>query len=82
MLVWSDTVTVTDKGTYGESPGCKLAEALRGRGFGPVIESHVTENPRTGNFFVLFAFIVKHEPFKKWYAQERVRRIMKVGAAT
>lgn len=47
--------------------------------FGDVTQSAPEDNPKTGNTIVVYVWKINHIPFKDWYANERVKRLRKVG---
>lgn len=57
----------------------RLVRNIEKMSFGKVINSEPIENPKTGNLISVYTWLVDHENFKKWYSEERVRRMKKVG---
>jgi len=43
------------------------------------VTSTPVENPKTGNFIFVSVLNIEHKTFKKWYSEERVRRLSKAG---
>jgi len=73
FFVWSDIANV---GTNAD----RLEEKIDKEGLGFVERSQIIENPRTGNFILVYTWGIKHDRFKAWYRKERVKRMRKVGA--
>ncbi len=70
FFVWSDIIRASDLFIFAINKG----------GFGEVSVSCVAENPKTGNQIEVYTWKINHARFKEWYADERVKRIKKVGA--
>lgn len=47
--------------------------------FAWVQKSEPVENPKTGNIIYIATGNFEHAKFKKWYSEERIRRLQKVG---
>lgn len=59
----------------------KLMARAEELGFcGDLIRSSPVENPRTGNVIHTYLWDIEHEPFKKWYQDQRVARLARVGS--
>lgn len=58
----------------------KLCTTVLLMNLGEITETLPTENPKTGHIIVTYIWTVNHTIFKAWYANERVRRLSKVGA--
>ena len=77
FFVWSDVVL--DESTDCDTNADMLRHVVLKKEFGDISLSHPAENPRTGNYIVVFMWKIHHNMFKAWYREERVRRMRKVG---
>jgi hypothetical protein len=57
----------------------KLATLFLEKKLGSIVYSEPSENPKTGNAISVCVININHTAFKKWYSDERVNRIKKVG---
>ncbi len=73
FFVWSDIHEPSTNAT-------KLCRLIDEKGLGLVETSLIHENPRTGNFILVYTWGIHHARFKAWYRKERVKRMKKVGA--
>lgn len=60
-------------------PSRALATTILEQDFGVILQTDATENPRTGNDVIIYVWTINHERFKAWYAEERVKKMRKVG---
>ena len=58
----------------------KLSQLISDMKFGVVYRSDPVENPKTGNIISTFVWTVCHTTFKKWYSEERSKKVRKVGS--
>jgi hypothetical protein len=72
FFVWSDVDT-------GGSASEALKRFVDGGFLGDVTKSVSVENPKTGNFILIYTWAINHKNFKDWYARQRAARIKKVG---
>lgn len=63
----------------GETSSLKLVEAVYKYGFGNTSSGPARENTKTGNVIAVYVWGIDHEKFKAWYAEERVKKMGKVG---
>jgi hypothetical protein len=64
---------------FEKTSSSRLMDEVQKRLFGVVETSFPCENPKTGNVIVVFTWTINHEQFKKWYAEQRVKKLSKVG---
>ncbi len=69
----------SDLATENETAADKLRFSVRTQKFGSCTMSSAFENPKTGNVILIYTWLIDHEPFKKWYGEQRVKKIGKVG---
>jgi hypothetical protein len=75
FFVWSDLSTFE-----GSTNAERLCVTVNDRNFGDVDDSPHAENPKTGNFILIYVWKIDHGRFKAWYKKERLKRFKKVGA--
>ncbi len=64
----------------GETSSIKLMREVHKQKVGRVIATTAMENPRTGNLISIYIWEINHENFKKWYSEQRVAKLSKVGS--
>ena len=81
FVMWSDVYEyVGHNGDVRVTNGVNLASAIL-KDHTPIsklLQSHVVENPLTGNPIRVWLWELDHTQFKKWYIEERVRRAKRV----
>ena len=71
FVLFSDIV-----GGAAASRGENLAATLKASGVvGPVYETPVAVNPRTGNRIRVWLISLDHDKFRRWYSEEYVNRV-------
>ena len=76
FFVFSDVVDGT-----GTTASDKLSFFVVKNHLGSVEISQSQENPLTGNMIRVYTWAIDHEKFKVWYADERVKKLVRVGTS-
>jgi hypothetical protein len=69
----------SDTNNEDGAPSRSLVKLIGELGIGTVMQTDPVENPRTGNEVIVYVWAVDHEPFKKWYAEQRIKKMRTVG---
>lgn len=69
----------SDTNNEDGAPSRSLVKAINELGLGSILQTEAVENPRTGNFVIVYVWTIDHERFKAWYAEQRVKKMRTVG---
>lgn len=59
--------------TYDHQRSAQFFHEVTKRGFGKVTFTHSVLNPKTGHYIFLAVWVIDHEAFKVWWANEKLR---------
>lgn len=76
FAVWSNLDDMTINGGEGTN-GHRLQKAITAHDFGTVVKSDPALNPNTGNPIAVWTWLVDHKNFKKWYKEEKIKKLQK-----